>query len=105
MNSSGFHVVASAIPNYETRTTENLALRVGCRSYLRPDLGLRFANMNIVNEVEAVNQSRNGVKVIVHRDKDGNTIVDASCLCFGSSFRVHDRMNCPNLLEQKNQRR
>ncbi len=52
--------------------------------------------MKIKNEVKKEVQSKNGVRVVVYRDKDGNTIVDASCSCYGMPFRVHDRENCPN---------
>ena len=40
-------------------------------------------------------RSRNGVKVLVTRSKDGST-VDASCQCFGLKTRAHSVSNCPN---------
>lgn len=41
---------------------------------------------------------RNGVRVKVTRWADGSgTTVEASCQCFGSPFRVHSHMLCPNL--------
>jgi hypothetical protein len=42
-------------------------------------------------------QSRNGVKVIVYRFKNG-TSVDAACQCFGAPFRLHSNERCPLLL-------
>lgn len=46
-------------------------------------------------------QSRNGVSVIVYRFKNGGTIVDASCQCFGSTRRLHSNANCPVLLRHR----
>ncbi len=45
-------------------------------------------------------QSKNGVRVIVHRYHDGST-VDASCACFGSDFRAHSTTSCPNFKRQE----
>lgn len=45
-------------------------------------------------------QSRNGVKVLVHRYSYG-TYVEKDCSCMGSNFRVHDNLNCPNLKRLK----
>lgn len=50
-------------------------------------------------------QSRNGVSVIVHRFKNGSTIVDASCSCFGSTWRLHNNAACPVLKRQLARRR
>ena len=41
-----------------------------------------------------VDQSRNGVRVIVHRWTDGST-VEADCQCFGGAFRSHSTSDCP----------
>ena len=49
-------------------------------------------------EVTVEDQSRNGVRVIVTRYRDGGTYVDASCSCFGSTSRTHSWENCPNRL-------
>lgn len=38
----------------------------------------------------------NGVRTVVWRWPSGGTTVEATCSCFGTSFRVHDRMDCPN---------
>lgn len=38
---------------------------------------------------------RNGVRVAVTQWPDGR-VVDASCQCFGSPFRVHSNAHCPN---------
>lgn len=40
-------------------------------------------------------QSRNGVTVTVFRFKNGSTVVDASCQCFGAPFRLHSSDRCP----------
>jgi len=42
-------------------------------------------------------QSRNGVRVLVHRHPDGSTYVDAACACFGGN-RAHSMSNCPRLI-------
>lgn len=42
-------------------------------------------------------QSRNGVKVIVYRFKNGSTAVDAICQCFGAVERLHSNERCPLL--------
>lgn len=39
-------------------------------------------------------QSRNGVRVLVHRSVNGTT-VDADCGCFGLPGRAHTNINCP----------
>lgn len=40
---------------------------------------------------------RNGVRVKVTRWADGSgTTVEASCQCFGSPFRPHSVVSCPN---------
>lgn len=39
-------------------------------------------------------QSKNGVRVIVRRWKDGTT-VEADCKCFGSYLRIHSNPMCP----------
>jgi hypothetical protein len=44
----------------------------------------------------AEDQSRNGVRVIVTRHKDGTT-VDASCSCFGIPGRTHSSTSCPRI--------
>lgn len=43
-------------------------------------------------------QSQNGVKVIKYRFKNGGSVVDASCQCFGTRFRLHSNERCPLLL-------
>ena len=48
---------------------------------------------------EVEDQSRNGVRVIVTRTKDGSH-VDASCSCFGFDGRAHNHESCPNRLRQ-----
>lgn len=50
--------------------------------------------------VKKVDQSLNGVKVIVHRFYDSagvfqGTSVEADCQCFGTYFRCHSNPNCP----------
>lgn len=50
--------------------------------------------------VKKVDQSQNGVKVIVHRFYDENgefegTTVEADCQCFGTFFRAHSNPSCP----------
>ena len=45
-------------------------------------------------------QSANGVKVTVYRFKNGSTIVDAACQCFGATFRLHSSERCPLLLRR-----
>jgi len=51
-------------------------------------------------KVEKEDQTRNGVKVIVHRfyDRKGlsGTTVEADCQCFGGN-RTHSNPNCPRL--------
>ena len=42
-------------------------------------------------------QSRNGVRVHVHRFKNGGTVVDTDCQCFGLPFRLHTNDHCPLL--------
>jgi hypothetical protein len=42
-------------------------------------------------------QSRNGVRVHVRRFKNGSTVVDADCQCFGLAFRLHSSSGCPLL--------
>lgn len=46
-------------------------------------------------------QSRNGVRVIVYRYEGRGTVVDASCQCFGSRFRLHSSDTCPLLLRMR----
>lgn len=46
----------------------------------------------------AEDQSRNGVRVIVYRFKNGSTVVDTTCQCFGSTRRLHSNEKCPLLL-------
>ena len=43
-------------------------------------------------------QSKNGVTVTVYRYKNGGTVVDATCQCFGAPFRLHSNERCPLLL-------
>lgn len=43
-------------------------------------------------------QSRNGVTVTVYRYKNGSTVVDATCQCFGATYRLHSNERCPLLL-------
>ncbi len=49
-----------------------------------------------LDDVTEEDQSRNGVRVIVTRYKDGGTTVDASCSCFGSNMRAHNNPSCTN---------
>lgn len=44
--------------------------------------------------LETEDQSKNGVKVKVHKFKSGTT-VDASCSCFGNKNRAHSNTDCP----------
>jgi len=46
-------------------------------------------------------QSCNGVKVIVYRFKNCRTVVDASCQCYGATFRLHSNESCPLLLRMR----
>ncbi len=46
-------------------------------------------------------QSRNGVTVTVFRFKNGSTVVNASCQCFGAPFRLHSNDRCPLLQQQR----
>ena len=56
-------------------------------------------HQSVKPRVTIEDQSKNGVRVIVHRSAEGST-VDADCECFGSNFRVHSREDCPNRLRQ-----
>lgn len=56
-------------------------------------------HQSVKPRVTTEDQSKNGVRVIVHRYPDGST-VDAGCGCFGSDFRAHSRVDCPNRLRQ-----
>ena len=49
--------------------------------------------------IEIVDQSRNGVSVVVRRYADGTT-VEASCQCYGEEFRSHSTTECPLFLRQ-----
>jgi hypothetical protein len=40
-------------------------------------------------------------QVTVFRFKNGSTVVDASCKCFGAPFRLHSNANCPLLRRQR----
>lgn len=51
--------------------------------------------VRIVNQASFEDQSKNGVKVFVFRDFDGNSIVEASCDCLGIYGRVHSTDTCP----------
>jgi len=42
-----------------------------------------------------MNQNKNRVRVSVTKTKEGS-VVNASCQCFGHSFRTHSNPNCPN---------
>jgi hypothetical protein len=46
-------------------------------------------------------QSRNGVRVIVHRNENGST-VEADCGCFGAPNRLHTNPCCPVLIAARN---
>lgn len=52
-------------------------------------------------KVEKEDQSKNGVKVIVHRfyDRKGlvGTTVEADCKCFGGN-RAHSSPDCPRIV-------
>jgi hypothetical protein len=50
----------------------------------------------LLPKVHVEDQSKNGVRVIVTRTKDGSH-VDASCQCFGQPMRAHSNVGCPNL--------
>ena len=49
--------------------------------------------------METIDQSKNGVKVIVYQFEDGRT-VEASCGCFGNPKRTHSNIGCPLLKKQ-----
>jgi hypothetical protein len=53
------------------------------------------APQRIVNQASFEDQSKNGVRVWVFKDRDGNSVVDADCDCFGTIGRVHSNMQCP----------
>lgn len=57
----------------------------------------RTCRQPVREEPTREDQSRNGVRVIVYRFKNGSTAVDASCQCFGHTFRLHSSENCPLL--------
>jgi hypothetical protein len=44
-----------------------------------------------------LDQSKNGVRVIVHLWSDGGRVVDADCQCFGERGRVHSDPRCPRI--------
>ena len=46
-------------------------------------------------------QSQNGVTVTVYHFNNGGTVVDASCQCFGTTFRLHSNDRCPLLLKHR----
>ncbi len=48
-------------------------------------------------------QSLNGVRVTKFRFKNGSTVVDATCQCFGLSFRLHSNERCPLLQRMHDQ--
>lgn len=50
----------------------------------------------IKEKITKVEQSRNGVKVVVYRSENGS-VVEADCLCYGSPYRVHSNPCCPNI--------
>lgn len=43
-----------------------------------------------------IDQSRNGVRVIVNRQINGST-VEASCHCYGHPLRTHSNPRCQNI--------
>lgn len=47
--------------------------------------------MNIIK----IDQSKNGVRVIVSRWPNGNSTVEADCHCYGSHLRTHSNPRCP----------
>lgn len=50
------------------------------------------------NDIIREDQSRNGVRVIVHRWKDSRgTTVESDCNCLGLPMRAHSNMECPML--------
>jgi hypothetical protein len=51
--------------------------------------------------MNVVNQTKNGVHVIVRRFQDGST-VEAECSCYGIEFRTHSTDVCPIILARKN---
>lgn len=53
----------------------------------------------MARQVERIDESRSGVRVIVHRQHDGST-VEADCQCFGSWMRIHSNPSCPVLAQQ-----
>lgn len=62
-------------------------------SVSREDKAIK-SHLRAISKAWTVDQSRNGVKVIVHRSRDGST-VDADCSCLGG-MRAHSNPECPN---------
>jgi hypothetical protein len=57
----------------------------------------------MAHQVERIDESRNGVRVIVHRSANGS-IVEADCHCYGSWLRTHSNPNCPVLAVKMRER-
>jgi hypothetical protein len=55
---------------------------------------VRGGDVKIRSEHEVTSTVRDGVRVTVHRSKDG-TAVEAACQCFGMPFRTHSTEACP----------
>lgn len=49
-----------------------------------------------MGKLTKIDQSRNGVKVVVWKGENGST-VECDCSCFGNSLRVHSNPSCPVL--------
>lgn len=54
-------------------------------------------------DLDDLDQSRNGVKVLVHRQGDG-TVVETDCECFGIEGRTHSSIDCPILIREGSDR-
>lgn len=59
----------------------------------------RTCRQPIPEQPLAEDQSKNGVTVTVFRYKNGSTVVNATCQCFGAPFRLHSNERCPLLLK------
>jgi hypothetical protein len=61
----------------------------------------KTCHQSVAEKPEREDQSCNGVKVVKYRFKNGGTVVDASCQCFGHLGRVHSSESCPLLLRAR----
>lgn len=57
----------------------------------------RTCHQHVPEKPVIEDQSRNGVKVVKYTFKNGSTVVDASCQCFGAPLRLHSSEKCPLL--------